>query len=167
MARPLPQRKRDSQLIIARREQVARLRLKGLSQREIVRELAEMGVLNPETGKHYKVMSINRDCQELDREWRERQAADTDQLRGTQLAEIREARRVAWKNNDLNAVYRGMELEIKLLGTAAPDRSEISGPGGGPIQHEYSDAELVARLNTLLDAARTRGVNAAVSAGPE
>lgn len=133
MARPLPQRKRDAQIMVARREKVAQLRVKGLTQREITNALTEKGIVNPRTGEPYTIMCINRDCAALDAEWRERAAADTDTLRGAQLAEIRQARRSAWAGNDLNAVYRGMELEIKLLGTAAPERSEISGPAGSNL----------------------------------
>lgn len=167
MALPLPQRKQRAQLIAARRREVARLRLIGMTQREITAELERQGVRNPDNDEPYKVMCINRDCQTLDREWREQAAGDTEALRGRQLAEIREARRASWEAKDLNAVYRGMELEIKLLGTAAPERSEVSGPGGGPIQHEYSDGELVARLNKLLDVARARGTHAAAGTGTE
>ena len=133
MARARPQRLHKAQIITARREKVAALRLKGLTQQEITNALAAMGITNQETGKPYSLMSVNCDCKALDKEWRERAAGDTDELRGRQLAEIRQARRAAWQDKDLNAVYRGMELEIKLLGTAAPERSEISGPAGSNL----------------------------------
>lgn len=113
-----------------RRLEVARLLLKGFSQREITAELEAMGCVNPDSQKPYSLMAINVDCKRLTQEWRERAAADVDDILGQQLAEIREARRAAWKDGDLNAVYRGMELEIKLLGTSAPEKREVSGPGG-------------------------------------
>ena len=113
-----------------RRVEVTRWLAKGLSRREIVEKLKEDGFTNPETEGPYTLATIHGDCQALTKQWRKEATKEMAVVLGQQLSEIREARRTAWLANDLNAVYRGMELEIKLLGTAAPEKSEVSGPGG-------------------------------------
>jgi hypothetical protein len=82
--------------IDARREAVARHRLRGLSQREIVAQLAADGWTNPETGEPYSLGTVNSDVQALTRQWRGDAAKATATLKGQILAELREVRRAGW-----------------------------------------------------------------------
>lgn len=118
-----------------RRQLVAGLLLRNpmATQRQICDELEEQGFSNPDTGQPYSLGTINADVQALRDEWRERAADDFDSFRAVQLAELREHRRMAWSAKDLGEVRLGLALEMKLLGTEAPQRHEVTGAEGGPI----------------------------------
>lgn len=46
-------------IIHHRKKEVARLRLRGLSQRDILEELEKAGVINPETGKPFALGTVS------------------------------------------------------------------------------------------------------------
>ena len=103
-----------------RREQVARLRLRGLTVREICVALTQLP--EPITGKDNKplnVATIHGDLKKLDAEWRERAAEAIDARKARQLAEIDEAKRKAWQASDLQALARFLKLESDIFGTMA------------------------------------------------
>lgn len=102
--------------IIRRRENIARLRLRGLSQREIVVMLAKL----PEDPMTISVATVNRDLKILRAEWRANAAEAIEERKGRQLAEIDEAKRRAWADGDLQALARFLKLESDIFGTAAP-----------------------------------------------
>jgi len=123
----MPRNTSKQEQLDQRRRVVAALRLRGLTQREIVAALPERGILNPNTGKPYTLPQINRDLKVLRDEWREAAAADMADLKAQQLAELREARRRAWGDADMSEVRLNLKQEIELTGTEAPKKTEISG----------------------------------------
>jgi hypothetical protein len=125
-----------------RREIVASLAARGMRQVEIVNQLGSPTIkrrengqmkeydnpsymVNPETQEAWDKSTINRDIAALRTQWRKSAAVDTDEYFGNQLAELQEARRVMWAKGDVWGVTRSLELEIKLTGSARPERKEI------------------------------------------
>jgi hypothetical protein len=102
----------------ARRRVVARLHLRGMSQREIVEELPKQDppIANPETGEAYSLGQINADVQFLTREWIENAAKDFAEHKARHLARVEEAYRAAFDRMELNVVMRSLEHEAKVLG---------------------------------------------------
>lgn len=131
-----------SEVKAARQLEVARLRVKGLSFREIVENLAGRKLVNPLTGEPWSLSILIRDGRELDAAWRKAAAGDIAAAKGRQLAEIQEARREAWGFMDLNQVRQLIKLEMELLGTEAPRRTEVAGPDGGPVVVRDETAEM-------------------------
>lgn len=125
-----------------RRAAVAAWRLRGLSQREITERLPEglpdrinhnteevlswhiERVVNPNTGRGYDLATINRDLRELEAGWRRDASRDFAQLKAHHLASIRYGIRVAWAQDKLYYVFRGLELEAAVLGLHKPDKGE-------------------------------------------
>jgi hypothetical protein len=107
-------------MIDYRRQQVAQLRLRGCTQREIVEELASSTVRNHETGEPWSLSTINRDLEVLESEWREQASQAIQAHRARLLAELREVRRIAWSKGNLDVVLRGIKQETDLLGVAVP-----------------------------------------------
>jgi len=103
-----------SSIIDARREQVARLRLRGLSMRAIASEVGS------DAG------TVCRDIATLRREWRENALRSTTELKSQQLAEIAEVKRVAWEGDDPDLVLKGIKLETDICGTNAPTEQVIT-----------------------------------------
>lgn len=112
-------------LIDARRERVAQLHLRGLTQREIVAALEQQGMMNPETGKPYNVMTVNRDLQALKKQWRANAAQDIALHKALQAAEITEVIRAAWAAKELTTVMKALERQAKLLGLDVPTRIDF------------------------------------------
>lgn len=123
----------DEAIIAHRRELVARARLRGATQREIVAGLAEAGHLNPETNEPWSLGTINADLKALQADWRRESKKVIDHHKARQLAELGEARRQAWHDNDMPSVLRALNMEMALLGTEAPKKQEISGLDGTAI----------------------------------
>ena len=113
--------------VARRRRKVAALRLRGLTQREIVRllPLGDDPIKNPRTGDPYDLATVCRDLKALRDEWREGAVGDVATVKGAHLAELREARRQAWASGDLSAVLRGLGQEADLLGLHAPKRAQV------------------------------------------
>lgn len=135
-----------------RQLEVSRLRVKGLSLREIQDSMAAAGQTNPLTGEPWSLGVIQRDCRDLEVAWLSEAAADIAAAKGLQLAEIREARRVAWGLVDVNQVRQLIKLEMELLGTEAARMFEVGGRAGGPIEHAYTgvtDEHLITILAAL------------------
>lgn len=106
-------------IIDNRRRQVAILRLRGMTQREIIATLERQGVVNPATGQPWSLGIINIDLKALDAEWRAEAAKAIDEHKARQLAELNEVRRAAWAAKDLVTVLRVLKQEADILGTAA------------------------------------------------
>ena len=138
-------------IIDERRRHVANLRLRGATQREIVDTLERNGVRNPATGKPYSLGIINSDLKALESEWKEEAAADIAEHKSKEYAEIQELKRAAWKAGNLAEVRQCLALEIKLLGTEAAARSEMTIDDTG-----LSDDERANRIVAIFDAARAR-----------
>ena len=124
-------------IIDKRRTLVARARLKGATQREIVEALAKQRYVNPDTGKPWSLGTINYDLRAIRKQWREDAKQDISEYTADQLAELREVRRKAWQDNDLSVVLKSLAQESKLLGTDAPTKTELTGKDGEAMRVEY------------------------------
>lgn len=133
-------------LIAHRRENVARLRLRGLSIREIIVMLAK---LDPpvvgKDGKPWNVGTIHGDLKAITAEWRARAAASIDQLKSEQLAELREVKRRAWADGDLANLLRALKQEAEIAGIDAPKKVEIND------LREKADSDLVDEFQRLVE----------------
>lgn len=124
----------SQQAVIAqRRELVARFRLRKRTQREIQADLAAEGCVNPDDGQPWSLGTINNDLKRLEKEWRSAAAASIEARKAAQMAEIDEAKRVAWETGDVNQVRLLIKLESELFGTEAPKRAEVTGGDGLPL----------------------------------
>lgn len=111
-----------------RRRRVAALRLKGLTHEEIYQALAMPGqaqIVNPKTNEPYDRTQITRDLKKIRAEALETAHEAMEQHLADELAQIHELRRAAWAEKAYGIVARCIEMEMKLLGTAAPDKHLI------------------------------------------
>ena len=111
--------------------------LRGLTQREIVKALDHSGVINPKTGNPYNLSQINRDLKAIRAEWRAERLESIDEHIAVMLAEIREVRRRAWANQDLDTVLKCTKQERDLLGLDQPQKQQLT--GDVVIRVEYDD----------------------------
>ena len=125
-------------VIDVRRDIVASLAARGMRQTEITKQLGSPTInrngedyknpsflINPETGEPFDKATINRDIKALREQWRKSASVNSDEYFGEQLAELREARRRMWAKGNEEGVTRNLGLEIKLTGTAKPEKKEI------------------------------------------
>ena len=118
--RQLSKRPPNAQLTAYRRRQVAALRLRGMTLDEIVKTLATLGVVNPETQQPFGRVTVHNDLRHLETQWRDK-AAELHHLHKAKiLAELRETRRAAWQDKKYSIVLRGLQLEADLFGLFAP-----------------------------------------------
>jgi len=115
----------DRARIAYRRRAVEELTNQGLKLYEIVEELVQREVVNPDTGEPYSVATISRDLTENEKRLMSEIVKERGRHKARQLSELREARRKAWTAGDLAEVRQNLQLEMKLLGTDAPIRMEI------------------------------------------
>ncbi len=114
-----------------RRQRVAQLRVMGLTQRDIWKALAQGDaqgtgrIINPKTREPYSLGTINNDIQTLEQEWRDEAAKDTALHQSRQLAEIQAIKVKAFSQQNPELALKAINTEIKLLGTAAPQRIEL------------------------------------------
>jgi hypothetical protein len=128
-------------IIDHRRRQVANLRLRGATQREIVEALEEQENINPSTGKAWSLGIINSDIKALDKEWKEAALRDVSEHKAQVLAELREVRRVAWGKDkeDLSIILRSLKQESELLGLDEPHGVDLTS-GGQSLSEAYVKA---------------------------
>lgn len=132
-------------VIDMRRDMVASLVARGMRQTEITKQLATPTIIrngkeqpnpsyliNPETGEPFDKATINRDVMALKAQWRKSADFNADGAFGRQLAEIEEVKRRMWAKDDIWGVARAVELEIKLMGTAKPQK----------LEHRWDDKQL-------------------------
>lgn len=84
-----------------RRRQVARLSLRGATQREIA------------TALEVSKTTVTKDLQKVRQAWRQEAGADFAAKCARHQAEIGELKREAWKAGDLRTVLRGLEAELR------------------------------------------------------
>lgn len=104
----------DKDRIEARREQVASLRLRGKSERQI-------GVL-----LGVSAATVCMDLKELKRRWREAADADIAEIRARQIAKCEELQAAGWESEDLGIVAKALAQEVKITGTEAPSKTDIN-----------------------------------------
>lgn len=100
-----------------RREIVARLRLRGMSLREIATELEKQGIVSPITGRAFDHTLIKNDIDALKALWRESAGVSTDEHAVREFMELQELKRLAWSQKDGKLAVSALGLEMKLLGT--------------------------------------------------
>lgn len=115
----------DKARIEYRRRAVEAMSNRGARLYEIVDELEKQGIVNPKNGKPYSVMTVSRDLKENTQRWMEETVQERGLHKARELAELREARRVAWSQKDMGEVRLNLLAEMKLLGTDEPIRLEV------------------------------------------
>ncbi len=120
-----PQTVSRSVLVALRRRQVAGMRLRGLTEREIVQGLAQQGFLNPRNGKPWSQATVNTDITAIREDWRRRAAEDMGEHIARILAELSEVKRAAWAEKDFGSILRAIEKEAKILGADSPDKQIV------------------------------------------
>lgn len=147
----------------ARRVIVSELYLKGYTYMQIIRELK-----NHEGMERTSTATISKDVHAILDEWREQRLGNAERYVTLELARIDTACRELWeeweksKNNGERTANVQYIAEIraqlaerrKLLGLYAPEKRELSGPGGLPIPFaDLSDREIeeeMARIEAAL-----------------
>ena len=164
---PFPQTIRGRKgAAIVRRQQVAKLRRQGItSQKEIARR----------TG--YSAGVICRDFKLLDEEWLAQAEIDTDKHITRALKELDELQGAVWPaaiQGNVKAVQTALKIlesRRRLLGLDAPEKREISGPDGEPIEIDeritLTQQERDSRIIAIIEAAQARASQQAMQALPE
>jgi len=121
---PIPKSQRMAHYDVQtlRRERVATLRNRLMSEREIYVTMSTPGspfyMANPQTDKPYSAGTIHNDLVYLREQMIEHASEEYEEYVATQLAEIREARKAyGWGKGDWKAIAKFLELEMRLLGT--------------------------------------------------
>lgn len=115
-------------IIAARRGQVAHLRARGLSCREIATKLADAGCNNPTSGAPWTHDTVHRDIQALTVDWQRTTGEDFKAQVAVHLAELREVRKVAWETMELGIVLKSLKQEAELLRLHAPVEVDVEEP---------------------------------------
>jgi hypothetical protein len=113
-------------IVKRRREAVGRLRVYGMTEREIAAALPKQGIVNPKTNKPYTSVTVHSDIEALREEWQANAAESMAVHQARELAEVQEIKRQAFLDRDGLLALRAIEKEMKLLGTAAPERVEVN-----------------------------------------
>lgn len=121
-----------TEIVASRRNKVAALRLRGLSQHAIWEALkadpSQGGMRNPKTGEPFSIGTINGDIQALEAEWRATASIATSDHMARELAEIQAIKVMAFTQKNPTLALRAIELEMKLLGTSAPQKIDLGLP---------------------------------------
>ena len=136
-------------VIAKRRENVGRLRLRGLSQREIVEALFKL----PADPVKVSLGTVNRDLQVIEGQWRDNAIRDIGEYQSQQLAEIAEAKRRCWQEGDLPTLARFLKLEADIRGTNAPAQVEVRDFRAEAISIGIPDDKIGDMLEAMITAA--------------
>lgn len=111
-----------------RREVVAKLLLRKLTQREIVDALADEGIVDP-SGEPYSLSTVHGDIRELRKIWRANAAERIEEHQSLILAELEEVKRAAWESGELDKVLRAIQQQTQILiGTNVNLRGDANAP---------------------------------------
>lgn len=133
-----------------RRLQVARLKLRGLTLREITRVLdVEFQLRNPATDAPWSFDVVRADFRAIRRQWRAERKAVVDQWLGDMLAEIAEVKRECWRKDDMRCLLTALRQEAELLGLNAPVKVASTDSKGNDLA-PISDAERRAHVEAIL-----------------
>lgn len=139
--------KRDK--IKIRREWVARLLLRGMTQREIVNALAVppgAGGLGGGPGIDVSLATVNNDIKAMRKKWKERADQSTDEWMRDEIAKLDELERQAWISKKYELVLKIMNRRSKMLGMDAPIKKEHTGEDGEPLFPMQDVAAMVRAL---------------------
>lgn len=135
-----------NEIVAMRRNKVAALRLRGLSQNAIWEALkadpSQGGMRNPKTQEPFSIGTINADVQALEAEWRATASIATNDHMARELAEIQAIKVMAFTQKNPHLALRAIETEMKLLGTAAPQKIDL----GLPLDKIMAFLDAVRRL---------------------
>lgn len=137
-------------MVIRRRELVGQLRAKGMTVREIAAALA--AAKDPIEVSHVTIAS---DLKALKRQWAEHAEAFIGEHIARELAELQEAKREARQQGNLDTWARLLGLEMKLLGTDAPQKFEDwTGQDWREYarEHGYTESEVIAEAERIISA---------------
>ena len=116
-----------------RQRDVARLMHRGLTISEITEALTKMGNLGKDE-KPYSEATVAKDVSGLKRTWRENAQKDTAGFMGKQKNMLEQVQEQALRDKDLELALKTHDRLAKLLGINAPERRELSGPDGRPLE---------------------------------
>ncbi len=147
--------------IAIRRERVARLRLRGLTEREIAFQLGsgENALFNPKTHKPYSNFIVHKDLEWLREQWEKEATKEIGEWKTKLIVEVEEVKRAAWAHGELETVLKCVTQQRKILGLDAPIKVAPTTPNGESAYESLSDDDRAARIIALLDAARARRDN--------
>lgn len=121
--------------VLERRRQVANMRLRGFTQREIQMGLEELKLLNPDTGQPWSLGTVNSDIKAIEKLWQKECASSVDQHKARLFAELRAIYKRAWTLDDLERALKAVQQQRELLGTDAAKtiKAEMTGKDGAPL----------------------------------
>ena len=123
-------------LIERRREAVARLARNGLTIRRIVLALEASNIKDgpwTKTGEAPARSTVHRDIMAVKKLCHANATRETAEFIAEQLDIQRHVQTNALRDDNGELALKASDRITKLLGLNAPDRKEVSGPGGGPI----------------------------------
>ena len=110
------------------------LRRPNITRRELMDKVGEV-IINPDTGEPFALGTIQNDVDALKAAWRERSEENADDWIAETMATLDQLQGDAWKEREYGVVLRCIQERAKLKGQYAPEKAELSGQGGGPIEH--------------------------------
>ena len=116
----------NKDVIAQRRMLVARARLRGITQREIVKALEAQGSVNPKTGIPWTWVTVHTDIKAIEKAWREEMLRDTSEHKARSLAELAEIKRRGWSQDDIDLVLKALTQERAVIGADAPQQININ-----------------------------------------
>lgn len=148
------QKAAEKSAIEHRRSLVATLMLARRTIRDMVGELERQGIT---VGKS----AVGSDVQVIRQRWRAQASAAYEDHVASVAADLEGLLRTFMPKalvGDADAawqVFRALDRKMRLLGLAAPEKRELSGPGGGPIEITQSPEQLRAQGLQVLQRVRT------------
>jgi len=117
---------------LMRRETISRLRLRGLSFREIVVALEKQTeIRNPKTGLPYSIFTVHADMKRVEEQWRLHMMQSISEHKKRILAELAELKRAGWTDKDYATVIKALAKECEVIGVNAPIKTS------GRVEHDH------------------------------
>jgi DNA-binding transcriptional MerR regulator len=139
-----------------RRESVGQLRAKGMTIREIAAQLPllKKPIINRD-GTPFTHVTVALDLKAIKKIWQANAQIAISEHIERQLAELQEAKREARQQGNIDTWARLFALEMKLLGTDAPQKFEDwTGQDWRDYarQHGYTESEVIAEAERIISA---------------
>lgn len=115
--------------IIIRREAIAAMRARGLTQRQIRDSL-----LNMKPPIEVSIATVNRDLKLIRAEWKRKATESIEEWIANELADMDELEKQAWREKRYDLVLKIKDRRAKLLGLDKPMRTELTGADGAPVK---------------------------------
>ena len=116
-------------VIAMRREAVAAMRARGLTQRQIRDSL-----LNMKPPIEVSIATVNRDLKIIRAEWKQKATESIDEWIASELADLDELEKQAWREKRYDLILKIKDRRAKLLGLDKPMRTELTGADGAPVK---------------------------------